>query len=34
MQIEELKLEEVQVFCSEFLESYGLTLDELKLHED
>lgn len=34
MQIEELELEEVQVFCSEFLESYGLTLDELKLHED
>lgn len=32
--IEELGLEEAAVFCNEFLESYGLTLDELKLNEN
>ena len=31
--IYELELEEVSVFCDEFLESYGLTLDELRLKD-
>lgn len=30
--IDELDLEEVGVFCDEFLESYGLTLDELRVN--
>ena len=33
-QIKEMELEEVGVFCDEFLESYGLTLDELKVETE